>query len=225
MWNKNPNTINFDIAVERISKIHSTQEPDLFRILSSDLVNNTAGGRDGVETAIAFLHEVQCSAREAHYKIHALRVALYYRRWGHPASAKGIVLSLLHNVLEVGGIVPERIHHLFGDWVSEGCQKLKLDRGRQKSDPGYLGHYYGNLQDGGTEVCQIKILDKLDNLLILFLNPSKNVRLRYLEEIETWLLPMVKKNLPQLKETFEKLILENRVQAETLRLQYAHATT
>jgi hypothetical protein len=44
----------------------------------------------------------------------------------------------------------------------------------------------------------IKILDKLDNLFVLCLNPSDEVRHQYLADIETFVLPMVASDLPAL---------------------------
>jgi hypothetical protein len=55
----------------------------------------------------------------------------------------------------------------------------------------------------------VKIIDKLDNLFILGLNPDEEVRKRYLNEISNYILPLVKQFLPQLANYFENLVLFN----------------
>jgi hypothetical protein len=55
----------------------------------------------------------------------------------------------------------------------------------------------------------VKIIDKLDNLFMLGLNPDEAVRQRYLNEISHYVLPLVKQFLPQLANYFENLVLFN----------------
>ena len=56
----------------------------------------------------------------------------------------------------------------------------------------------------------IKILDKLDNLFLLHLNPNKDVINKYLLEIEKHIMPMVKKDLPVLLTYFEELFINTK---------------
>ena len=56
----------------------------------------------------------------------------------------------------------------------------------------------------------VKVLDKLDNLFMLGLNPNDEVRDRYLEEIKEYIVPLAKKMDDDLAVYIEKLIVYNK---------------
>ncbi len=56
----------------------------------------------------------------------------------------------------------------------------------------------------------VKIFDKLDNIFLLGLNRNEDVRVKYLAEIETFVLPMVARDVPELSAYFEQLVTEAR---------------
>ena len=52
-------------------------------------------------------------------------------------------------------------------------------------------------------------MDKLDNLFIIGLNPNKKIRIKYIDEIKEYILPMVKKNIPQIYNYYKLLIKDS----------------
>jgi hypothetical protein len=55
----------------------------------------------------------------------------------------------------------------------------------------------------------VKILDKLDNLFIIGLNPNEKIRIKYIDEIKEFILPMVKKDIPDIYLYFKKLVQDS----------------
>jgi (p)ppGpp synthase/HD superfamily hydrolase len=203
---KNP----FNIPLERRDKAFSMKkplDPGPFKLL---LGRFSKTEQTALFEALDWLRAVKLNGRESNYLPHPVRVASYYLRFAEKPSAQGIVLGLVHNILEVSETKPAEIEARFGHWVREGCEALFVDRDRQKSDPGYFKDYYSQLQRQDPDVQRIKILDKLDNLLVLFLNPSEPVRSAYLQEIEIYLLPMVERQIPQLADTVRHLVADAR---------------
>jgi hypothetical protein len=57
----------------------------------------------------------------------------------------------------------------------------------------------------------VKIVDKLDNLFVLGLNPDASVRKKYLAEIEDFVLPMAAATLPRLITYMRDLVQDCRL--------------
>ena len=55
----------------------------------------------------------------------------------------------------------------------------------------------------------IKILDKMDNLFLLSKNKDLDIKRKYIKEIKTYVLPMVKITLPKIFKYFNNLVLYN----------------
>jgi (p)ppGpp synthase/HD superfamily hydrolase len=142
------------------------------------------------------------------YLAHPIRVAGMAAVFTEKNTLDAIVIALIHNVLEVTNVPASQIKEIFGLRIANTLVELTVDRNR--IDDAYKSEYYGRLTNGTHEGCIVKCLDKLDNLFLLCLNPNSNVRSTYLDEIETWVLPMVKDNLPMLAEYFSDLLVENR---------------
>jgi (p)ppGpp synthase/HD superfamily hydrolase len=117
-------------------------------------------------------------------------------------------IALLHNVLEVSSVGSKKLIEETGHEVAESIQILTVDRDLQENID-YLNKYYNSIETTPHSLSVVKIIDKLDNLLMLGLNPNELVRHRYLNEITTYILPLVKKFLPQLSNYFEDLVLFN----------------
>jgi (p)ppGpp synthase/HD superfamily hydrolase len=204
---KNP--FSFDIEKERLEKALSMKKAFDAKPLDSCLRSFAPADRAEVMAALTWLSSMELNKREANYLPHPVRVACYYVRFSERPSKDGAVLSLIHNILEVSDVKAEEIEKKFGVFVRRGCEALVVDRERQKNDRSYISEYYSMLRSQDGVVQQVKILDKLDNLLVLFLNPSDRVRKDYLIEIETHLFPMVQSQYPDFLQTFKTLALQS----------------
>ena len=76
-------------------------------------------------------------------------------------------------------------------------------------DKTYLKKYYKKLNKLPIIAKKLKCIDKFDNLFNLKNNPDKKIKKNYLEEIETYIIPLVEKNTPELKKSFDKLLKFN----------------
>jgi hypothetical protein len=86
-------------------------------------------------------------------------------------------------------------------------QKLTVDRSKQ-CDIDYKENYY-EIISCSEEMSVVKILDKLDNLYGLSSNPSKEIKLLYLHEIEKFVLPLASTFTPKLVDIMDNLIIFN----------------
>ena len=73
----------------------------------------------------------------------------------------------------------------------------------------YKRDYYKNISLDHKNTRIVKIIDKLDNLFTIGLCKSKLIRKRYISEIENYILPMVKKDIPKLEKYFRGLIKQS----------------
>jgi (p)ppGpp synthase/HD superfamily hydrolase len=131
------------------------------------------------------------------YLAHPLRVTTLYLRFFRPADAAGAATAILHNVKEVTAVDRVALASAAGEEVAAAVDLLTVDRARE-NDPEYKRAYYAEIESAAPYVGRIKVLDKLDNLFLLCVNPSAEVRERYLGEIEQLLLPLAARVAPQL---------------------------
>ena len=73
----------------------------------------------------------------------------------------------------------------------------------------YKNAYYEKIMNGPREARIIKIIDKLDNLFILGVNPDKQVKIKYLKEIEKHVLPLAYKTTPKIYSYMKELVDNN----------------
>ena len=133
----------------------------------------------------------------ASYLAHPLRVAEMTLSLAPQASTETIIIAMLHNVLEVGKVPESELEERFGAMVLQSLINLTVDRDQQW-DPDYKRGYYQRLSDGYHGARIVKVVDKFDNMFILGLNPDDEIRRRYLEEIETYILPMAQQEISTL---------------------------
>ncbi len=143
------------------------------------------------------------------YLAHPLRVALLYLDLVSDYDSLGLRLALLHNVLEVSGMPEDKLIQDLGQRLAGAIEILTVDRSLQWDDE-YKEVYYQRISKSALYAQQVKVLDKLDNLFILCLNPSDEIRGRYLREIERWVLPMSRCALPEISDYIVGLIENNR---------------
>tara|TARA_B110000858_G_scaffold26891_1_gene28122 strand:- start:1988 stop:2689 length:702 start_codon:yes stop_codon:yes gene_type:complete len=144
------------------------------------------------------------------YLSHPLRVAnmaFNFSRFSN--SPKNlIILGLFHNLIETSKLTKRQLIQTLGKFIAEQIKILTVNRKKQW-DKKYKDRYYKKINSHHKNTRIIKILDKLDNLFIIGLCSSKLTRNRYIAEIENYILPMVKKDLPVLSEYFHGLIKQS----------------
>jgi hypothetical protein len=86
---------------------------------------------------------------------------------------------------------------MFGSRISNQIDLLTVDRDLQWNMD-YKENYYKRLMKSPISARIVKILDKLDNLFLLGLNPDASLREKYLLEVENFILPMAMVSLPNL---------------------------
>ncbi|PQA76608.1 HD domain-containing protein [Rhodoferax sp. TS-BS-61-7] len=203
-------TLN-DIRLERMRRLMGLLEPDPHALVLW-------------KRAMAALHDDAERSRLAHafrfakglkyhhvgltsdiYFSHPLRVAALAILISGARDAGTGVLAVLHNVLEVSDVSVDILSETFGSDISNQIETLTVDRDVQW-DKTYKEGYYGGLVAGPLSVRVVKIVDKLDNLFVLGLNPDASVREKYLAEIEDFVLPMTEASLPSLTAYMRNLV-------------------
>lgn len=161
--------------------------------------------RDGFSVAdsIVYRHPGLSSAS---YLRHCLRVLQLYGDWADELFVEGIHLSLLHNTQEVGTAVDWSTMRM-SDAVRNAIGVLTVDR-KQQWDVAYKQSYYERIASSPRWIGQVKIVDKMDNLFVLGLNPDDDIRRRYLSEIENHVIPLARLHLPH-AERYLYMMVEN----------------
>ena len=168
------------------------------------------------KTRLLAAHVYACSIDYKHgglpsaiYLSHPIRVAALALLSEGSADADSGVIGLLHNVLEVSQVSKDAIAEKFGQGVADQISLLTVDRTLQW-DQTYKAAYYAGIRSGPRAARVVKIFDKLDNIFLLGLNRNEEVRVKYLAEIEIFVLPMVDRDVPELSAYFEQLVTEAR---------------
>lgn len=140
------------------------------------------------------------------YFSHPLRVASLATILSEMRSIDYPILGLLHNVIEVSDISKAVLSNHFGDLIAEQIEILTVKRYLQW-DEAYKKEYYKKINAQPHSCRAVKIIDKFDNLFLLHTNPNKEIKKKYIKEIETYIQPMVSKDLPQIEDYFTKLVV------------------
>ena len=129
------------------------------------------------------------------YFAHPKRVASYSFLDTQRNNIDVAIIGLIHNVFELTDYSEQFIENLFGKNIKDQIINLTVDRNLQY-DFEYKKSYYSRIVRGPLESRIVKIFDKVDNLFTLSLNPDDYIREKYLKEIEDYILPMAKNDLP-----------------------------
>jgi (p)ppGpp synthase/HD superfamily hydrolase len=143
------------------------------------------------------------------YLAHPVRMAVLSLRLTEPYSVLAAVIALVHNVLEVTSTARASLEQRLGRDVAAAVELLAVDRSRQH-DRTYVESYYAAIRAADPAVGLVKILDKLDNLFLLDVNPDHETRRRYLAEIERELVPIAGDIAPRLMPYLVMLIDDQR---------------
>ena len=139
------------------------------------------------------------------YLVHPLRVATLSGLFTTQDKLLTAKVGLLHNVYEVGVVEPTTIIEQFGQGVHLALETLKVDRDRQPNLQ-YLSDYYDAIAQLPNGLGIIKVVDKIDNLYTLNLTASSETRLRYLTEIEKFVVPLCEDVSPQISQILLNII-------------------
>lgn len=139
------------------------------------------------------------------YLIHPLRVANIILDHIEDVSSNLLILTLLHNILEVSKVDVLKIKNLFGEKIYKSISLLTVDRSKQW-DKKYKKLYYDNLNSADKIVPIVKVFDKLDNIYLLCMNPSANIRKMYVDELILHVTLLLSKYTPQVFDIFKSAI-------------------
>jgi len=140
------------------------------------------------------------------YFAHPLRVATLVSILSKMKSIDYPILGLLHNIVETSNVSITNLSSTFGELITRQIRTLTVDRTIQW-DKLYKREYYERINQQPHSCRAVKIMDKFDNLFLLYTNPNNEIKKRYLDEIENYILPMMKRDLPQIEYYFSKLMI------------------
>ena len=141
------------------------------------------------------------------YLSHPLRIATMLMNFLENFNEEQINLALLHNIYEVSNVNKKIISNKFGIKMAEDIEILTVRRELQWNIE-YKKAYYKKIYNACLNVGQIKSLDKFDNIFTICLNPDDEIRIKYIDEIKQFVLPLVKKTLPILYKDFSNCCSE-----------------
>jgi len=204
-----------NIGLERRRRLLGLLEPDPHAlVLWHRAIAALQDDEEKTRLADAFIF-----AKEIKYRHVGLTSDIYF---SHPLRVAGLatlvsgardagvgVLAILHNVLEVSDVSVDTLSAIFGHGIADQVQALTVDRDVQW-DKVYKAGYYSRMMAGPVSTRVVKIVDKLDNLFVLGLNPDASVREKYLAEIEDFVLPMTVGTLPALTSYMRNLVQDCR---------------
>ena len=148
------------------------------------------------------------------YLKHPINVARLLCSYADNIDESYILLALVHNLIEVGGNITQEQLSIIPSSVTNDIEILTVDRSKQW-DWSYKNDYYEQISSSDRALC-IKIFDKLDNIFLIQENPDKEIRSRYIYEIESYLMPLAEKRVPQLLEYMTSLIKHCKTKKEII---------
>lgn len=144
------------------------------------------------------------------YFSHPLRVAcMTFNLTKFTKSTKNLItLSLFHNIIETSNYNKKFLNEYLGKKITKQIEVLTVNRKKQWNT-NYKKKYYKNISSDHKNTRIVKIIDKLDNLFTIGLCKSKLIRKRYISEIENYILPMIKIDIPELEVYLKGLIKQS----------------
>lgn len=155
-----------------------------------------------------FLKRLNIIKKIKKFKInHPIRVAYYSLKFLKKNNKEICLLALFHNLLETN--MPEEKLSQYLDKKTIRILNSLYVKKELRWDKNYLKGYYLQLNKSGILAKKLKCVDKFDNLFNLKNNADIETKKNYLAEIETYIIPLVKKNIPELKNSFNRLLKLN----------------
>ncbi|MFA6192478.1 MAG: pseudaminic acid cytidylyltransferase [Sulfurimonas sp.] len=183
-----------------------------YNIELAEFLKDSVENKEEVIKTIDFINEIEFihpGLNSLEYIVHPLRVAKIIYQINHDVAIDTLVIALLHNIFEVSEVTEKDFLLLYNYNVLNALKALKVNRMLEKNLE-YKEEYYRNIMSKDKGVAIVKAIDKLDNLFLLCLNPSDEIRESYLKEIEAFIYPIVEKYIPTLLEYYKNLVKDCR---------------
>lgn len=200
--------------IERNRRIKSIKTFDKKAITEWNLILNNLKLRrykNQLQKYFTFLKNLKFKHQnyEAYFS-HPLRVACLCHNFTKlTKSPKNLmILALFHNIIETSNLKQKFLNKYLGKQITKQIKTLTVNR-KMQWNINYKKNYYNNINSCEKNTRIVKIIDKLDNLFIIGLCKSELTRKRYISEIENYILPMVKKDIPELEKYFSGLIKQS----------------
>ena len=139
------------------------------------------------------------------YFAHPIRVAALSLLSQKSINIDTGIIGLLHNVFELSNTPVDSISMQFGESIAQQIVDLTVNRDLQW-DQKYKESYYTKINSNPLACRIVKIFDKLDNIFLLDLNPDEETKQKYLIEIETYILPMTERDMPEVYNYMQHMI-------------------
>lgn len=146
------------------------------------------------------------------YAGHPVRVSIFVMNWmirTKERDSNYIIASLLHNAIEKKILSTQEIEEDYGTEVLKSISVLTVDRDAEQNK-GWAQNYYDSIYSCGKMTKILKAFDKFDNAYAIILNPSLSVRIKYLNEIENYIIPIFEEFDPELVDYFKNLLLTSK---------------
>tara|TARA_B000000475_G_C15992893_1_gene445769 strand:- start:813 stop:1442 length:630 start_codon:yes stop_codon:yes gene_type:complete len=171
----------------------------------NELMQSKLGEKELILEAFNFAQSIEYDheglSKES-YLAHPLRVASMSLRYIDDATQNSTILALLHNIFEVGQVSRKIVKEKFGVLINDAISTLTVNRELQW-DSSYKEEYYSKIRSFPGPAMEIKVLDKFDNIFLIGQNPEEDIRIKYINEIRKYIIPMAEIVLPELSEAFE----------------------
>ena len=199
------NKINF--SKERDSRIKSLANngKGCTKSFYAELMQSKIDEKDLILKAFNFASSIEYhheGLSKESYLAHPLRVASMSLKYINGVTQDSIILALLHNIFEVGQVSSQMVKEKFGTIIENSISILTVKRELQW-DRAYKEEYYSKIRSFSGPAMEIKILDKFDNIFVIDLNPREDIRIKYIEEVREYIIPMTEIVLPELSEAFK----------------------
>ncbi len=177
----------------------------LWTKFSSSLNNNDISEISNVRFFAENLTYVHIGLDSSEYFLHPLRVGALAGFSSPQKKVLNATVGLLHNVYEVTSVSQIDIMKNFSASVNDAVLKLTINRELQ-SNNAYLEEYYSEINNLPFNLGMIKVLDKIDNLFLLDITATPDVKESYLHEVNEYLRPLCEKVAPKMSNTLNKII-------------------
>jgi (p)ppGpp synthase/HD superfamily hydrolase len=178
----------------------------LWTKFSSTLSKNDVSEISKVRFFAENLTYVHIGLNSSEYFLHPLRVGALAGLSSPQNKVLNTTVGLLHNAYEVTSVSQIDIMKNFSASVSDAVLKLTIDRKLQSNNT-YLKDYYSEINNLPFNLGMIKVLDKIDNLYTLESTATLTQKMKYLEEIRNFVVPLCDNVSPHLSVTLKSIVL------------------
>jgi len=186
-------------------EIKASRAENLWQLLKQGLGKKVSLELDSVRNDVERIQFSHLGLDKSDYFLHVLRVASLAGILNNDFPVSSVKVGFLHNIYEVTSMETLKTVNQYGSQIEKIIVSLKIERDFQ-NDQKYLSKYYKNIRNLPENLGIIKILDKLDNLYTLNFAASPLVKVRYLDEVRNYVVPLCNDVAPQLLEVLNDTI-------------------